>query len=400
MSGTLRFESRLIDLAREYLEGGRLAACREVLSRVLSFPSLSPQDAAEANYLLAHVHFETSNLDHAAESLRASVRDNPTNAEYQFLLAQTLEEADESHEALDHFAAAVRLDPADGRKVAGYARVLARVKDASQGLRLLGSAYRSHAAEPSVVEEVVECLLENDRFDDAELVVCQTTYRYGSDRRFRRLRDRFRARSLEARLFRKARGSDGASEILPFRNPASLSLNKPGGARRPKRDQSTDGVPAQKDVPAKPSASGPVAMDEGMTLTEVLRRAGSSCVAGIYDTLGLFGKLDEQERRRDVVGALSDCDNLAAIVRRLPSASRRLLTSVVRLGGYVPATAAFQTTGPDAPPPDFAQPLLAAGLMYFGRSTKRRAKTNPLMLVIPIDLLGRLARVLGVKIRG
>lgn len=398
MSGTLRFESRLIDLAREYFDAGRLSACREVLSRVLSFASLPPDEAAQANYLLAQVHFETSDIENATQSLRESVRANPNNADYRFRLAQALEESEESQEALGHYAAAVRLDPGDGRKVTGYARVLARVKNADQGLRLLGCAYRSHGAEPAVVEEVVEGLLENDRLDDAELVVRQASYRYGQDHGFRRLRDRFRTRSLESRLYRKPINCDGASEILPFRNPSNLSLSKPGGARRPKRDENFVAAPASKESSTHPAARGPIAVDEGMTLPEILRRSGSSCVAGIYDNLGLMGKTDPSQRSRDVVGALSDNDNLASIVRGLPLASRRLLKSVVQLGGYVPAAAVFQTAGPDAPPPDFAQPLLAAGLVYFGRSTKRRANKNPLMLVVPIDLLGRLARVLRVKI--
>jgi hypothetical protein len=74
-----------------------------------------------------------------------------------------------------------------------------------------------------------------------------------------------------------------------------------------------------------------------------------------------------------------------------------LLATLVQLGGYVPATTVFQTTGSDAPPPDYAQSLISLGLVVFGQSTRGR---RSMVLAVPVDLLGRLARVLKVTIGG
>jgi hypothetical protein len=63
------------------------------------------------------------------------------------------------------------------------------------------------------------------------------------------------------------------------------------------------------------------------------------------------------------------------------------------MGGYVPAAALFQTEGPDAPPPDYAQPLLSAGLVFFGRPVRGRV----MMAAVPVDLLGKLMKILRIR---
>jgi hypothetical protein len=398
MSGTLRFHSLLIEQASSFLRSGRPDAAIALLNRVLSMPALPPDRAADANYLLAQACFAASQLDAAADSLRQSLERKPDDADCHYLLAQALEQSDHGGEALPHYAKAVQLDPADGRKVASYARALARRKDRGRGVRLLQSAYADHASNPEVVETVVQGLVENDEIDEAELVAAQSAFRHGADHRFRKLREWVRVRTLEARLYGRARGSDGESEILAFRDPASNSLRKPGGAKRPNRDGEPPAGP--KSHPKPRPASRPVALDAGMSLVEILRRSGAGQVAAVYENLGLIGKQGSADQIADIASAFAEQETLASIVRDLPRASRKLLKTLVQLGGYVPAGAVFQFDGPDAPPPDYLQPLVAKGLAYFGRSTKTRRGGSSMVVATPADLVGRLARVLKVKVEG
>lgn len=398
MAGTLRFDSHLIDLSRSYLDSGRIDAALSLLNRILSMPSLPPERAAEANFLLARARIAASQLDAAAQSLRRTLERTPDDADSHYLLAQALDQSNEGADALPHYAKAAQLDPADGRKVASYARALARKKDRGRGVRLLQSAYADHASNPDVVEAVVQGLVENDEIEEAELVVAQSAYRHGADHRFRRLREWVRIRTLETRLYGGVRGSDGASEVLEFRNPESNSQRKPGGAKRPRRDGEPPEGPAE--APRPRPASRPVALDQGMKLVEILRRSGAAQVGAVYENLGLIGKRGSADQIAEIASAFAEQETLAAVVRDLPRASRKLLKTLVQLGGYVPASAVFQFDGPDAPPPDYLQPLVAKGLAYFGRSTKSRRSGGAMVVATPADLVGRLARVLKVKVGG
>jgi hypothetical protein len=354
-------------------------------------PKLEPTLAAEANFLLAQVRFALADLAGAEASARRAVAIESDNPNYRVFLAQSLEEQG-SDEADTHFSQAARLSPDDPHVVLSFARNVAERKDKEQGVRLMESAYASAPDDPEIVESVVEGLLQNDRLDEAELVVTQALYRHGADRRFRRIRDRFRARRCELLLAGKAKGSDGAMEVVPYRNPI-LSSRKPGGAKKPDRSKAP---PPVAPAPA-PVRMAPTSIDEGMSLLEILRRSGSAMSASIYQSLGLLGKDEFEMQAREIAAYLADADSLERVVRELSAPSRKLLSTLVQLGGYVPATTVFQTTGPDAPPPDYAQSLLALGLVAFGQSTRGR---RPMVLAVPVDLLGRLARILKVTIGG
>jgi hypothetical protein len=70
----------------------------------------------------------------------------------------------------------------------------------------------------------------------------------------------------------------------------------------------------------------------------------------------------------------------------------------VKAGGYMPASVLFQNTGPDAPPPDYVQPLLASGVCFFGREKPRRADAEAkLVALVPADLRLPLAKALRIK---
>jgi len=392
VSHIVSFQRQLMDQAKAQIERGRYSEAALLLDRVIHHPRLEPEMGAEANFLLSQIHFACADVSEAEKSARLAVSASEENPDYHFILARALEEDGDDDEALNHYAVAARLAPEDSHKVLQYARVVARQKSPSRGVRLMQSVYARQCDDPAVVASVVEGLMANEQMEEAELVVRQVMYRHGDDVRFRRIRDRFRSLRCEMLLGRKPIGSDGSSEVIPYRNPQVLAMGKPGGARRPNRDEST---PPPKPPVKRPVSFDPIAIDEGMTTLEVLRRSGAGVIASIYDSLGLLGKVESDSQAREIAAFLADADSLARVVKELPAASRKLLKTLVQLGGYVPATAVFQTTGPDAPPPDFAQPLFASGLASFGRTT--RTRRQPMVVSIPVDLLGRLSRILKIK---
>lgn len=393
MSRHLSFHQSLLEQCRSRISQGRFAEARSLLERLIAHPLLESTLAAEANFLLARVQFELVDTDAAEASARKADAACRGRAEYHLLLGETLEDQGQTELALEQFGLAARLAPGSDAAVLRYARAVARHKSADRGVRLIQAVYAKASDDPEIVAAVVEGLVEGDRLDDAELVVTQSNYRHPGDRRFRQLRDRFRQLRVEHMLRGSAKGHDGSSESVPYRNPAVHGMGKPGGARRPVRREAV-AASAKASLPAGPLE--PIPVDRSMTHVEMLRRGGTAVVGPTYESLGLLGKVDTRSQAEEISRYFVDVDSLSRVVRQLPTASRRLLKTLVRAGGYVPAASLYQTTAEDAPPPDYVQPILRAGIAFFGRPT--REKKTALVLVVPSDLMGRLARILRVKV--
>ena len=145
------------------------------------------------------------------------------------------------------------------------------------------------------------------------------------------------------------------------------------------------------------TAPAPLRLSPESSLKEILKAGGRAYTERVYHELGLMGKSRSDHQRAAVCTVLMEKAFLASLVRRLPASSRKLLRTVVAAGGFVPMTVLFQNTGPDAPPPDYAQPLVACGLVYFGLDGSSRRKANPpSVAVVPVDLLHKLASLMRI----
>jgi hypothetical protein len=131
-----------------------------------------------------------------------------------------------------------------------------------------------------------------------------------------------------------------------------------------------------------------------MTISEVLKRMGRNAALSVGEALGLFGKEAPRDVRKEIAAAFDDQGFVQRQVQSLPTETRRLLRTVIRAGGFMPASVLFQNTGPDAPPPDYVQPLVERGLLFFGRE---KASSTKLVAMVPADLIAPLARALKVK---
>jgi tetratricopeptide (TPR) repeat protein len=374
---------------RQYSEGVR------ILRRLISLPGTTPADLAQANRLLAEAYFAQADFASSRTAAASAITNDPTDSEAHFLLAQATA-LDVHHpnpeSALEHLSKAVELSPDDNRKQAALGLQLVRARKRNRGLKILSQLYSRDRSDPQIIGDYATALIEADRADDAELLVIQASDRYPGDARFRRLKQRVKQQTIRWRLERR-RSRPSGGMIIPFRNFERPESNRPRGQRRP----SIQPIHEQPDYNHQPIHDSPPMIASDMTLADVFRKLGRARTRMIANHIGVIGSTSGSVRLQEIVHSLRDTVFLRRLVQSLPIDSRKLLRTLVQSGGFVPANVLFQNTGPDAPPPDYVQPLLAAGLCFFGVDSNRNDSSRELVALVPRDQLASLAQVLGVK---
>jgi tetratricopeptide (TPR) repeat protein len=374
MTVIVRMAQGALDLARHRLDNGLVADGLRCLERLVDLPGLPSSTRARAHFLIAKTQLEWGQFECAQEHMEAAVQLEPASAEYHFHLARCYESDENASPklALRHFRWAHQLDSSDKKKQTALGLHLVRSGNAGAGLRLLERAYCDCGTDPEVVRGFLEALFIAGRFADAELVLKQVVYRKPDCQQFDALVGEFRARlvSVAPEIWLRSAGADERM-ILPFRNFS--------------RPEPVDDSP--------PS----VILDESMELDEVLRRFGKEYWERVFDNLELNGVSPASRRRAAIVRTLLDSQALRRVVKRLSIHARRLLRNAVRVGGCLPTGALLQNTGPEAPPADYARPLIQLGLMYVGRLPQRRSKGIVQVAIIPADLRQQLAESLFVR---
>ncbi len=156
----------------------------------------------------------------------------------------------------------------------------------------------------------------------------------------------------------------------------------------------------QRNTP-RPRSAAPAAglpkLAANVTLAACLKGWGEARISALRERLGLLPKESPAAARAELAAVLQDEGTLRPLLAGLPAPARRLLKSLVKLGGFAPAAALFQTAGPEAPPPDFAQPLLDLGVLHLGAD----ARGENLVAAIPATLLAPVSAALAkAKSRG
>jgi tetratricopeptide (TPR) repeat protein len=394
MDAIIPLTQGLFNLGADLLKRRRYSEGVRILRRLLETPDLAPTLAADANQLLATVHYEHHDYAQMRRAAERSLRSNPENADAHFLLAEAAAKDELRQEpavALEHYGKAAELAPDDVEKQSAFALQLVRSEKAAAGVAVMEKTYSRHGGDPRVVSDFAQTLIEADRPDDAELLVVQACDRHGGDGRFSRLRQTVRQRIWDRRITRgdgdstPRRGE--ARSTIPFRSFGGPDSPRPRGNRRVYSLSAS--TPKAKAPPV-----GPPVLTPKMTIADVLRRLGKNAALAVGEALGLFGKEAPKDIRREISAAFAEHAFVRRIVQSLPTETRRLLRTVVRAGGYMPASVLFQNTGPDAPPPDYAQPLIEQGMLFFGRE---KASSSKLVALVPADLLAALAKALRVK---
>jgi len=268
-----------------------------------------------------------------------------------------------------------------------------RSRNADAGIAVMERAYVRHGRDPKVVSDFAQALIEADRTEDAELMVAQACDRNRDDRRFSRVRQSVQQRVWNRRISEPT--GDGRSNrseprsVVPFR-----SFGGGSETPRPRGNRKVIGFTSKPTPQAKTPTSGPPVLTATMTIADVLKRMGRNTALSVGDALGLFGKEAPKDIRKEISAAFADHGFVRRQVQSLPTETRRLLRTVVRAGGFMPASVLFQNTGPDAPPPDYVQPLVEQGMLFFGRE---KASSTKLVAMTPADLIAGLAKALRVK---
>lgn len=352
MADVMEMGPSLLSMARSRLGQHSFPEAERLLRQLLRLPALSPQVLAEATLLQARLQTEVAQVSEAR----------------RYLHRRFAAPGNESGPApsLEH---PIRLRALSSSRPG----LRSRREQVRRQLRMLADAYREHPDDPEVVHDYFDGLMTAGAIDDAELLLVHAAGANRSDRRFRQLSSRLGDRIRRARLFGGRRRTQPRA-TLPFR-----CFGGPSDPAPPAGHKKDFGHGGEGDAPL---------LEPTMSLLEILTEIPREQMSAIYQSLGLFGRRSAPVMRREIAAALSQSGFLRRLMRELPTASRQLLRSLVRAGGYLPVGVLFQNCGPDAPPADHVQPLLRNGLLYFGRAPGRAEK---FMAVVPADLLSRLA---------
>jgi len=391
MDAIIPLTQGLFNLGADLLKRRRYSEGVRILRRLLETPDLSPTLAADANQLLASIHYERHDFAQMRRAAERALQGNPENADAHFLLAEAAakdELCPEPTVALEHYGKAAELAPDDVDKQTAYALQLVRSKKPAVGVAVMEKTYARHGGDPQVVSDFAQTLIEADRPDDAELLVVQACDRHQEDRRFSRLRQTVRQRIWHRRVEGEGRRSVEPRSTIPFRSFGGSDSPRPRSNRRATYNFTS------ANVTPKSSPQGPPVLTSSMTIADVLKRMGKSAALAVGEALGLFGKEAPKDVRKEISSAFADQPFIRRIVQSLPTETRRLLRTIVRAGGYMPASVLFQNTGPDAPPPDYVQPLVEKGMLFFGRE---KAPSPKLVAMVPADVLLPVAKALRVK---
>src|SRR5258708_23888307 len=79
MSAIIPMAQGLFDLANDLIRRHQPIESARVLRRLIASPDISPSLAAEANRLLAAIHFQRAEYDRARDSLGAAIESDPNN---------------------------------------------------------------------------------------------------------------------------------------------------------------------------------------------------------------------------------------------------------------------------------------------------------------------------------
>jgi len=395
MEAIIPLTQGLYNLGADLLKRHRFSEGVRILRRLLDTPDLSPTLAADANQLLASVHYEHCDYAQTRRAAERAIQQNPANADAHFLLAEAAARDEfhpETEVALEHYEKAAELAPEDAAKQAAYGLQLVRTQRAAAGISVMEKAYVRHGRDPQIVSDFARALIEADRTEDAELMVAQACDRNRDDRRFSRVRQSVQQRVWNRRISQPSGdGRANRSEpraVIPFRSFGGPESPRPRGNRK------ILGFTSNPSSKAKTPSAGPPVLSPTMTISEVLKRMGRNVALSVGEALGLFGKEAPRDLRKEIAAAFDDQGFVQRQVQSLPTETRRLLRTVIRAGGFMPASVLFQNTGPDAPPPDYVQPLVERGVLFFGRE---KASSTKLVAMTPADLIGGLAKALRVK---
>ena len=224
MSPRLALVGRGMEVARLFARKGRPQDARSQALRLLRRSDLTVPQAADAHRVAGEASLNSERFAAARKHLRSSLALEAEHARTWFLLGLAFERDPDGddHRALKSYFKASKLVPENATYRAAFGRAAIRTDRLKRGLRELNLCFEAALRDASLLEVVVEGLLEAGKANAAHRLVMQARFLCPGARGIRRLQDRVRY-ELARRGQRRASstqdaepGRDAGARLLPF----------------------------------------------------------------------------------------------------------------------------------------------------------------------------------------
>lgn len=390
MTAILNFSKSLLDLGRTHVANRQSTKAVGVLQKLIGMPDVAPKLLAEANYAIGQIQFDRSEYESAEDYLVAALDFDEDHADANYLLARTMEKqsggADEM--VVQQYRQATTLAPDDAVRKSAYGRALVAYDRSDRGAKILRQTFTKNKSNPAVVEEVLHGLVAGRHYEDAEKVLRHATKQKESDPRFQTICREFNRRRLKENWPRKAASHKGQPYVVAF--PATTNRAEPVAVAKETGKRFRVVAAVEKfDLPK-------VAVDPDALLLDLLDRSSAEHLSRIADTLGCNDS-DKVDISNAIARKLENSEGLRGIVQKLPADSKKLLRTLIRVGGVVPATV-LEQNDPERVGPHPAQALSDAGLIFVGTDSSKTTKQSSEIAIIPSQLHKRLAKLNRIKV--
>jgi tetratricopeptide (TPR) repeat protein len=220
--------------ARSLARQGRRTDALAQAKRLLARPDLTTVAAADTHRVAAELLMDAERYVAARRHLRAALALESEHARTNYLMGLAFENDPhgDDERAARRFGRASRLVPSNAQYRAAYGRAAVRSGRTRSGVRELLAAAESALRDSTVLEVVIEGLIEAGQVRTAERIIVKARFLCPGSGEVRRLGERVR---FEAARRGQKRGSstqdagrimDGAAQLLPF---VRVVRSSPGG---------------------------------------------------------------------------------------------------------------------------------------------------------------------------
>jgi tetratricopeptide (TPR) repeat protein len=238
MSRRLALLDTGLELARYLARKGRRKEALSQALQLLRRPDLSLAAAADAHRVAGELYLDNDCFSKARRHFRQSLTIEPGHARTRFLagLAFERDPDGDDYRAACSFLKASTLTPENAAYRAAFGRAAIRCDRVQRGVRELNRAAEAGLKDLTLLEVVIEGLLEAGKVNAANRIIVKARFSCLETGGIRRLQDRVRYESAR-RSQRRGRNTqdagpatDGAVRLLPF---LRVVRSSPGGTMPP-----------------------------------------------------------------------------------------------------------------------------------------------------------------------
>jgi tetratricopeptide (TPR) repeat protein len=254
MSMTLNLVDRLLSMGRNYQSLGRNQDALRILTRLAGLREVPADVAEETQFRLAQLHFLRRKYPRVRRHLTAALAHQPESARYHCLMAAALaaDARSDGQRALEHYRKSLEVEPNQPACLSELGLLALRLGRTEEGLSSLRRAAQLAPDDVIVLERVVKALEDEDRSEEARVILRTALFRSPKSAGIRRLWNDFQYDQLHRAQTARRRSGDPASvgaeerRLLPFVPPENGGRPVRIGRRIIRRDVSTGTRPPHR----------------------------------------------------------------------------------------------------------------------------------------------------------